>query len=57
MGLKVNGVENLNVNEDVEDEFKRAIIGEKNKSTIKTAQKKIVKEVMDELEDLDIVKC
>ena len=52
--VKVNGVENLNVNEDVEDEFKRAIISERNKSTIKTAKKKFVKEVMDELKDLDI---
>ena len=52
--VKVNGVENLNVNEDVEDEFKRAILAEKNKQSIRTARKKFVNEVMDELEDLHI---
>ena len=52
--VKVNGVENLNVNEDVEDEFKRAILAEKNKQSIRTARKKFVNEVMDELEDLEI---
>jgi len=52
--VKVNGVENLNVNEDVEDEFKRAILAEKNKPSIRTARKKFVNEVMDELEDLHI---
>ena len=46
--VKVNGVEDLNVNEDVEDESKRAILAEKNKPAIRTARKKFVKEVMDE---------
>ena len=47
--VKVNGVENLNVNEDVDDEFKREINEEKNKVSTKRAKKLFVKEVLGEL--------
>ena len=52
--VKVNGVENLNVNEDVEDEFKREINEEKNKVSTKRAKKLFVKEVLGELNKLNI---
>ena len=45
----MNGVENLNVNEDVDDEFKREINEEKNKVSTKRAKKLFVKEVLGEL--------
>ena len=50
----MNGVENLNVNEDVEDEFRREIIKERNNASIKRAKKLFVKEVVEELNKLNI---
>jgi len=52
--VKMNGVENLNVNEDVEDEFRREIIEERNKASIERAKKLFVKEVLEELNKLNI---
>jgi hypothetical protein len=52
--VKVKGVENLNVNEDVEDEFRRAIIDERNKPTVKTAKNNFVRDVLSELNKLEI---